>query len=280
VVAAGSVLDARLIKTGRNAVAVANGQEYLLPKGAGPATEGAIIRIEVTRELLGGIEPWKRPLARLTDMEAGLAIGPGGRPAGAHPVDELAASGWDELVDEARSGLVSFAGGELSVSVTPAMTLIDIDGNLPPAELLLAGARAAARVIRRHCVGGSIGIDFPTVGERAARVAAAEQVDRHLPQPFERTAVNGFGFMQIVRPRGGASTFELAADRSSFEARALLRRAGSEIGSIRIVAHPAVVSVLEAQPGWTERLSRQVGGPVALRAEPSLAMSAGYAEPA
>jgi hypothetical protein len=92
--------------------------------------------------------------------------------------------------------------------------------------------------------------------------------------------VNGFGFMQIVRPRGGASTFELAADRSSFEARALLRRAGSEIGSIRIVAHPAVVSVLEARPGWTERLSRQVGGPVALRAEPSLAMSGGYAEPA
>ena len=147
-------------------------------------------------------------------------------------------SAGSDLLDEARSGIVSFPGGELRVSLTPAMTLIDVDGQLPPAELAVAGARAAADAIRRHGVGGSIGIDLPTNEGKAARQAAAEAVDVILPKPFERTAVNGFGFLQIVRPRAHASLFELAADRAPFEARALLRAArrgkSARFGSPRI----------------------------------------------
>jgi hypothetical protein len=133
-------------------------------------------------------------------------------------------------------------------------------------------------MIRRHGIGGSIGIDLPTVDSKAARQAAAAAVDAILPKPFERTAVNGFGFLQIVRPRTHVSLVELAADRAPFEARALLRRATREVGAIRLVAHPAVVAVLEANPGWLNQLSRQVGGAVTLRADPSIAMSAGHAE--
>ena len=114
------------------------------------------------------------------------------------------------------------------VSPTPAMTLIDVDGTLPPADLAAAGAEAAARAILRHDIGGSIGIDLPTVAGKAQRQRIGELVDAILPQPFERTAVNGFGFLQIVRPRRRASLFELAADRPAFEARALLRRAAME----------------------------------------------------
>jgi hypothetical protein len=159
------------------------------------------------------------------------------------------------------------------------MTLIDVDGQLPPEQLAIAGARAAARTILRHGIGGSIGIDLPTLGNKSHRQAAAAEVDAVLPQPFERTAVNGFGFLQIVRPRRHASLFELAADRAPFEARALLRRAVFErSGAIRIAAHPAVVAVLEARADWLDALARQVGGAVGLRANPKLPMSAGHVE--
>jgi hypothetical protein len=275
VIPAGTVLEARLKSIGRNAVVIAGGHEYLLPKGAPGASEGQKLSIEVTREDLGGSEPWKRPLGRITDKVPEEAAAPQGREALSGELDE---AGWEDVLEEARSGLISFPGGELRISLTPAMTLIDVDGHLLPDKLAIAGAKAAAETIRRHGIGGSIGIDLPTVEGKAVRQAAAAAIDEALPKPFERTAVNGFGFLQVVRPRAHASLFELAADRASFEARALLRRARHEVGAIRLVAHPAVIAVLEANSGWIEVLSRQVGGTVALRSDASLAISAGHAE--
>jgi ribonuclease G len=276
VVPAGTVVAARLKSAGRNSVAIADGQEYLLPKGAPGISEGGRLNIEVTREALGGTEPWKRPLARLTDESPRAADRIAGREVSSRELDDI---GWLDLIEEARSGIVRFAGGELRISPTPAMTLIDVDGRLSAAELAIAGARAAAEAIRRHGVGGSIGIDLPTVEGKAGRQAAADAVDAVLPKPFERTAVNGFGFLQIVRPRAHASLFELAADRVPFEARALLRAAMREVGAVRLAAHPALVTELNRNPGWLDQLSRRTGGLVTLREDASLAISAGHAEP-
>lgn len=280
-VAAGSVLAARFRKAGPPAIAEADGREYLLPKGAPGVAEGAALMIEVTREAIPGAEPWKRPLARLTEgPERGGDLPEGRQLAFPAPADELEQAGWSDLLEEARSGIVRFVGGELRISPTPAMTLIDIDGHLPGAELGLAGARAAARAIRRHGIGGSIGIDLPTIAGKGQRQAIGAVIDALLPQPFERTGMNGFGFLQIVRPRRHASLFELAQDRAGFEARALVRRAACERGSIRLVAHPRVVALLESHGDWLSALSRQVGGNVSLRADPAAPMSGGHAEPA
>lgn len=277
--AAGSAIPAVLKKAGIPALAGAGAQEYLLPKGSAGATEGQQITIEITREAIPGFETWKRPLARICGSVA-VQADEGEQLLFPGPEDRLGRCGWPDLLDEARSGVVRFAGGELRVFVTPAMTLIDVDGTLAPAELAVAGARAAARTIRRHGIGGSIGIDLPTAGGKAQRQAAAEAIDAILPQPFERTAVNGFGFVQVVRPRTHASLFELAADRAPFEARALLRAAALERpGPKRLVAHPGVAAVLEARPDWTDALARQAGGAVTLRAEPSIPIHGGYAEP-
>jgi hypothetical protein len=287
-VPAGSIIRARLTSSGingRNAIAVGeDGAEYLLPKGAGRTTQGANMAIELTRETIPGAEPWKRPLARLTDKEVVLVPPLATRFAGREigfpsPVDELREAGWDDLIDQARSAIVTFAGGELRLSTTPAMTLIDVDGYFEPDELALLGAREAARSVRRLDIGGSIGIDLPTAGSKSARQAAAGAIDAILPKPFERTAVNGFGFVQIVRPRSRASLIELAQDRAGFEARALLRRAGLDSpGAKRLVAHPSMIFVLEARRDWLETLSRQIGGAVSLRADPSIPMSGAYVE--
>lgn len=281
---AGTVLAAQLTDigtAGRNAIARdACGIEYLLPRGAPGVTEGATLNVEVTREAIPGIEPWKRPLAKVTD-EHPRAAPPldGVELAFPGSLDRLAEAGWDDLVEEARSGVMRFAGGELRISPTPAMTLIDVDGHLRPDELAARGAAESAAAIRRLGIGGSIGIDLPTAGNRTARQKAAAEIDRLLPPPFERTAVNGFGFVQIVRPRRRASLVELGQDRAAFEARALLRRTAFEpAGAKRLVAHPAVVALLQGRKDWLDDLARQVGGAVELRADAALPMSGGYAE--
>jgi hypothetical protein len=272
---AGTPRQVRILKVRPQAIASDGTREFLLPGGAGGLPEGARAAIEVTREPIPGPELWKRPLGRVIE---GGSIGIA--PIDAQPLpfpaprDPLEEAGWSDLMEEARSGVVDFPGGSLRLFVTPAMTLIDVDGNGRADDLARASASAVATTIRRHNIGGSIGVDFPTVSGKDVRNAIAELIDAGLEKPFERTAVNGFGFLQIVRPRRHPSLLELAADRPSFEARALLRRSARHVGSVRLACHPAVAAALA--PEWLEALGRQVGGTPSLHPDPSLAMSGGH----
>lgn len=273
VVPAGTVLEAKLVAVAPRVTVEAGGEQFLLPRGVSGVSEGRHLIVEITREALGGAESWKRGLARVTE----------GEPHEAPPIADGkpgTIDGWDDLVEEARSGTVRFEGGELRLQPTAAMTVIDVDGWLVPDKLAHMGAWAAARAVRRLDIGGPIGIDFPTLRDRGARREVDDILDSYLPKPFEKTAMNGFGFVQIVRPRGRASLIELAADRAAFEARTLLRAAGREIGSIRLAAHPSVIRTLEAHRDWLAQLGRKTGGTVSLRADPLLPISGGYAEPA
>lgn len=280
IVPAGSELMGRLKRSGLQLVADVDGQEYLLPDGAPGVSDGGQLKIEVTREIIPGREFWKRPLGKVIHGAAGIVDRHTGReiafPSARNALND---AGWEDVIDEARSGIVSFEGGELRIFPTPAMTLIDVDGSLPPAELAARAAYAAARAIVRLGIGGSIGIDFPTIQGKASRTQIGSAIEEILPKPFERTSLNGFGFLQIVRPRRHASLIELAQDSAAFEARALLRRIAFEpAGGKRLVGHPAVIALIEQKPDWIEQLARQVGGAIELRADASLPMSGGYAE--
>ena len=272
VIPAGTILEAKLVAVAPRVAVEAGGETFLLPRGVSGVSEGRSLFIEVTREALGGAEPWKRGLARMTSDQPRaappLADGRDGR------ID-----GWEDVLEDARTGIIPFCGGELRIEPTAAMTMIDVDGWLAPAELAQVAAWAAARAIRRLDLGGSVGIDFPTLGAKQARSDVDLVLDQYLPKPSEHTATNGFGFVQVVRPRPRASLVELARDRAPFEARALLRRSAAESpGAKRLVAHPAVIAVLEQRREWLDALGRQLGGTVGLRADPALPMSGGYAE--
>lgn len=268
IVPAGTILDAKLKAIAPRVVVEANGQEFLLPRGASGISEGAAIRVEVVREQ-SGTEPWKRPLARQSEEPP--------RPAPALAEGRVGKiDGWDDLLEEARSGIIAFDGGELRIETTAAMTVIDVDGWLVPDKLAQMAAWASASAIRRLDIGGSIVIDFPTIEGKAERQQIGEIIDQYLPKPFERTAMNGFGLVQIVRPRARASLIELAQDRAAFEARALLRRAATETGAATLVAHPAIIAAIRDE--WQEALARTVGGVITLKAEPALAMSGAYAQ--
>ena len=271
---AGAILEAKLIAVAPRVAVEAAGETFLLPRGVSGVSEGRSLIVEVTREALGGTEPWKRALARVTEQEP--------RPApllAEGKADRI--PGWEDLLEEARTGLVPFSGGELRIERTAAMTTIDVDGWLEPAQLAQVAAWAAARAIQRLDIGGSIGVDFPTLDDKASRREVDKLLGDYLPRPFEKTAINGFGLVQIIRPRTRPSLIELARDRAPFEARALLRRIAFEpAGGKRIVAHPAVAKVIEDRADWIEALARQVGGAVSLRADANVPMSGGYAEKA
>lgn len=277
---AGAVVPARLTAIA-GAASLADGIEAIVSPLPPGLTEGAAFRAEVLREAIPEQGRPKPPRVRATELP--LRDGPSLRerignpaPLPSHGRDRFEEAGWSELLEEAASGEIAFEGGALRMSVTPAMTLFDVDGALPPAALAEAGAAAAARAILRFGIGGSIGIDLPTL-PRDQRRAPAAAVDAILPQPFERTAVNGFGLLQIVRRRERPSLPEmLRADPAGAAARALLRRAGRNAGLVALHAAPAVIARIEA--AWLAALERRVGGPVALRAEPGLAISGGHVE--
>ena len=272
----GAVLEGRLIErvaAGLSRVETPHGAAVIerLPPGI---TLGARLNVEVVREAIP--EPGRPKLAKVAASEAAprdaddllarcRASGVPVRLLRAHEPDALEAAGWSEMLDEAEAGEIAFTGGALRMSPTPAMTLFDVDGPGAPAPLALAAARAAAMAIVRLDIGGSIGIDFPTLANKAERQAAAEAIDAVLPQPFERTAINGFGFLQIVRPRRRASLPELLrADPVAAAALALLRvveRTSPPVPPVQS-AGPRVAAWLAAHPDLIAELSRRTGAPI------------------
>ncbi len=290
----GAVLPARLgPRTPGGALArLEGGGEALLPAVPERLGEGAALLVEIVREGIPEHGNPKPPRARPAPPGAAPSAGPSlldqiratGLPVAqplAHGPDLLEAAGWSELLEEATHGRIAFPGGLLRMALTPAMTLFDVDGTLPPVALAIAGAAAAGAAIRRLDIGGSIGIDLPTLAGKAERQAAAAALDAALPPPFERTAVNGFGFLQVVRRRERPSLPErIAADPLGAAARALLRRAEhGGAGAATLVAGRRLTAWLEAHAACRDALARRRGGAIRLRCDPALSISGGHVEP-
>ena len=186
-------------------------------------------------------------------------------PVPAHGPDVLADAGWDAVVEEALSGRVEFPGGRLLVAPTPAMLAIDVDGTGDLARLAEAAARAVAALIRRHGIGGPVVVDFPSLGGRAPRAVVDAILAETLPPPFEKTAMNGFGLVQIIRPRRQLSLIETVR-QPGFAALELLRRAQRLVGPVQIEAQASVIDWLAAHPALIADCARLTGGTLALQA--------------
>ena len=281
-------LVSRVVADTRGIVKFADGGGALLsplPKGL---NQGQSLMVEVTRAAIDEQSRFKLPVVKATADKVPRnsptlleQIGVPVTPCYAHDDDHFEAHGWSEILEEARTGNVKFAGGALQVSLTPAMTLIDVDGDLAPAALALAASTAAAQAIQRLDLQGNIGIDFPTLGARADRQKAAGAFDSAMSGSFERTAINGFGFMQILTRWTRQSIPEMMQYRPALaEALSLLRRAERDrrTGMMQLVAHPAVLAHIQAQSDWMALLARRTGRSVSLRADAQLAIGAGYVE--
>ncbi len=284
---AGSVVSARLISrhagSSRGTARLDDGSEVLVSRLPRDASEGATLTLEVTRTAIGEGHRRKPAQARPATSTAKLrtladtltAEGHGVRTVHRFPV-----AGWDEIWSGIADGEVSFSGGSLLVSPTPAMTLIDVDGTLPPAALALAAVPAVAETLVLWDIGGSVGIDFPTIEAKVERRAVDDALEHALAdRSHERTAMNGFGFVQIVsRSTGPSLLHRHAQDPVGCAARLLLRRgeAVEGAGAILLTCHPAVAAAL--QPAWLDELARRTGRTIRVHPDPALAPHAGFAQ--
>ncbi|MET0361509.1 MAG: ribonuclease [Sphingobium sp.] len=293
-VRSGAVAQGRLVRVliprKRGIVRLDSGEEVLLEPIPPKVAEGGKVVLDILREAIPEEGRAKLAKGRIaapgSKAQAGQpllkrlhATGVPVIPCPAHEDDRLEAHGWGELMEEALSGEVGTEAAALRIFPTPAMVLIDVDGSLPPAQLGPKGAKLAAMAIRRMGLAGSIGIDLPTMNNKDERLIAAAQIDKFLPQPFERTAVNGFGFVQIIRRRERANLMELLrADNVETAALALLRRAERHGagGPATITAAPALIGRLRNRPEWIDRLAKRRGGAVTLQVDAALAISAAH----
>ncbi len=285
---AGQIEDALLVSrvtgSARGTLRFASGEEALVDRLPKNAEQGALIRAEVTRSALSEKNRIKLAQARPSDR----AI----RPAPSL-VETLKADGcavrivprfprnqWEEIWSEAWSGSSDFSGGSLQFFATPAMVLIDVDGTLSPRELALAAVPALAKAIHSFDLAGSIGIDFPTLEAKADRRAVDEALAGALADwPHERTAINGFGFVQLVARLQRPSILHLLTQsRVGAAARLLLRRAeeAAAPGAMMLTCHPAIKAQLKSE--WLDQLARRTGRQIRIEIDPGLALDGSFSQ--
>lgn len=289
----GLVAQVKLVKrhagAKRGTVRFDDGSDALIDQLPHEATEGARLMVRVVRAAIAEKGRTKLPVVRPA---------PGATPCPAPTLREeiefsgaalralpatsraFASNGWDELVEQAQTGEIAFPGGSIMITPTPAMTLIDVDGTLPPLKLALAAVDAIADALHRMDIGGNIGIDFPTLADKKDR----QHVDKALADALidwtgERTGMNGFGFVQLVaRLERPSLIARFARQPAAAAARLLLRQAErvAEPGALLLSANPRVLDAL--QPAWEAELARRTGRSVRRKADPALALTGGFAQ--
>jgi ribonuclease G len=290
---------------GRALASLGFGEDVLL-QPAPKLPEGSLLAVEMTRAPIAEPGGWKRAIVRPSDAKASAQacwhfsgepwelalrrLGPNvttiicenktaqtslldilGARAPSVRIDPAAIedADFDTLIEQAVRGFFPIHHGELSIERTRAMTMIDIDGTGEPLLINTSAGTEIPRLLRLFDIGGSIGIDFLSMKSRAERTeidailgAACEKIG-----PHERTAINGFGFCQIIRPRTGPSIPEIMCETTpghvSVESRAIaLMRAAARsvgIGTRQLTAQPTVISFLKSRSHEIDALRHSLG---------------------
>jgi len=273
-------LITKLAGTRRGVALLNNGDEALVDHLPPRVTEGQSLDVIITRAALAERGRSKRAQARVVAAEMPVFAS---QATTGRVVRRFPAGLWEDVWHAASSASLDFPGGEILISITPAMTVIDVDGIGAARDVALAAVPAIARSLTWFDLGGNIGIDFPTLAAKAERRLVDAALDTTLAGwPHERTAMNGFGFVQLVaRLEGPSLLHRFATARLGAAARMALRRAelvaeGGTGRAVLLTVHPALKAKLKDD--WIAELARRTGREVQIATEPGLAIEAAHAQ--
>ena len=250
-------------KTPAGAYVVDGSGRELLIRGHIDVNEGAYLNFEVSREEIA--EPGRLKIAEAKAIEAvspdvdvewlwqlrlqSLATG----------VDP-APKPMDDLFDVARAGFSVVKSAIVHFQRTKAGLVFDIDGTGDPFAINSAAADEIARLLRLLQIGGMVMIDFVAMESKAKRQQIAELFDAAASadgRPFERSAINGFGLMQVVRSRPRPSVLDhlfgtnVGALSDETKAFWLYREAARSNGyGLRTITTSTKVATLMLSPEW------------------------------
>ena len=270
-------------KTPSGAFVVADDGRELLLRSKTNAPDGARIHFAVTREAISEPGRIKPPEIMLRDS--------------AHDEPLIGKDAlWDaRLVSLGQSAInapiaegfdVAIAGqsqlGDVTISFqrTKAGLLFDIDGVGDAFAINRIAATEIARLLRLYQVGAMVIIDFVSMESKAHRTQIAEAFDAASladPRPFERTAINGYGMMQVVRARPRPSVLDqlfgtrIAALSDETQAYWLLRTVAqsSGFGVRTVTARPEVAALLDCESwaAWRGQAARLAGADMVVVAD-------------
>jgi ribonuclease G len=280
---AGSVLNAKILSknAGRAFLQLASGEEVVI---APPPTEpeGASVRVEIIRAHICEPGDVKRATVRISEAALCEVDEDLWRAALSERTDAVITAGadLDDHFDIAQSGRSDVEGATIWFERTKAGLVFDVDGNGDAFAINRAAAAEIARLLRLFQVGGAAMIDFVGMENKAARVEIAATFDAASaadPRGFERTAINGYGLMQVIRAKPGPSILDtlFGTRRVSLSDEtlilALLRAASrtSGAGVRRCVTTPVLAAQL-ALPTWQPMIAqaaRQAGAALEIVAD-------------
>ncbi len=274
----GDIKEAKLLKKHKSGgfILLNSDEEAVLKKWPAGYSEGQSLFVQIVREriwertrvkpaiaeYIDGNTPQNAPSLRDNINSSNITV----KTCLPYQGDTLSDHGWYEACEQAERGLYDFANGSLIIDQSAAMTMIDVDGDDDAVILSQQAAKACADVITLFDLQGMVGIDFPTIEKKEERHKVATIFDQSMERPCERTAINGFGFMQIVMKNKWPSLLAiLGHDKILNVALDILRRAEltcnhpeTVSGEMSIIAHPHIIAALR-QYDWLNQLSQRTG---------------------
>ena len=269
-------------KTPSGTYVIADDNSEVLLRSKMGAPEGARILFEVTREAIAEPGRHKPPEIILREGVHETLMGKDAlwdarmASLGQSVTNASIAEGFDVAI----AGQSHVGDVTISFQRTKAGLVFDIDGIGDAFAINMIAATEIARLLRLYQVGAMVLIDFVSMESKAQRTQVAEAFDAASladPRPFERTAINGYGMMQVVRARPRPSILDhlfgtrIAALSDETQAYWLLRAVAESRGfGVRsVTARPEVATLLQSErlSAWRAAAVRLAGADMVVVAD-------------